>query len=60
MANKKIVINCCNDCPFFDNKYWTYSRECVKLPEPYNVNNEYKDTILPDCPLETTDERVTE
>jgi hypothetical protein len=50
MAKKiKIVeITGCNQCPFFDNKYYSYNETCTKLDK----KNKFDDTILEDCPLE--------
>lgn len=45
---KKLVIHKCEDCPYFDNQYYTYERECTKLDQKNNVHG----TILDNCPLE--------
>lgn len=57
--NKIIIINTCEDCPFFDNEYYSYNERCTQLERVIEqINNHY--CIPEDCPLETTDEKVTE
>jgi hypothetical protein len=52
---KKLVIDNCSDCPYFDNHYYSYNGICratgVKIDR----------YIIPeDCPLEDTDEPKTD
>lgn len=47
--SKKLIIDCCADCPHFDNEYYDYRATCEKLNK---VNNEYSFKVLEDCPLE--------
>ena len=60
MKKKAVVrgIESCDDCPFFDNEYYTYNAECELLndrPIPSNRHGIY--CIPDDCPLEDdTDE----
>ena len=57
MANRKLVISNCNDCPFYDNHYYTYDETCTKLNRKVDTS---KEPIPEDCPLEPTEEEPTE
>ena len=46
--SKVVVVNCCDDCPYFNNTYWSYDRECMEL---HKVNEDFTRTVLPNCPL---------
>jgi len=57
--SKKVEINDCSMCPYFDNEYFGFHETCIKLDRRINinskVNNEYY-KIPDDCPLEDWDE----
>lgn len=45
-----LKIKTCEDCPFFDNEYYSFNHFCGKLHETVPmISGEYK--ILIDCPL---------
>jgi hypothetical protein len=46
---KKLIIYCCNDCPYFDNQYYEYNQTCERLGEE---NKNYQSSVLENCPLE--------
>jgi hypothetical protein len=41
-------INSCDDCPYFDNEYYSYERFCNKLDRVIADT----ENIPEDCPLE--------
>ena len=53
-----IVINNCNACSFFDNRYWDYNEYCKKLKRRISkMNSVYNFWPIPeDCPLENCNE----
>ena len=51
---KIVIIECCDDCPHFDNEYYDWDTMCEML---LKTNNEYQNTILKDCPLEDAQEK---
>ena len=64
--NKKVIISKCDNCPYFDNQYYTYEETCklldrkipvVKEPNEY-LFSKFIRPIPDDCPLEDTDEDV--
>ncbi len=57
--NKIIVINRCEDCPFFDNYYYDYNETCTLLNKANPPQPGKSWEILEDCPLKTTDEETT-
>ena len=53
--NRIVVIHNCDDCPFFDNEYYGYDENCMKLDRTIKaVGDIYP--IPEDCPLKKTDE----
>ena len=63
--NRKLVIDKCDDCPFFDNVYWGYEETCRLLNRKIQQVDD-SDSILwlkypipNDCPLEISDEEPT-
>lgn len=56
--NRVLIIDSCSDCPFFDNEYYNYSRECIKLDRKIEGEDE-KYPIHEDCPLKKTSEEIT-
>jgi hypothetical protein len=53
---KIVVIECCDECPYFSNEYYDYNRICGKLNK---LNEHPENSILQDCPLEeATSEQV--
>ena len=56
--NKIFVIDTCEDCPYYDHYYYSYSDECTLLNErgknEFNLNRKCKGAIQDDCPLEDT------
>jgi len=47
MSKRVVVIDNCDQCPHFDNEYYSYNETCMELkrinPYPYNIPD--------DCPL---------
>ena len=55
--NRRLVIDRCNNCPFFDNEYYDYSETCMKLDRKIAMDAEGHHNVIPDdCPLTVTDE----
>jgi len=60
MANRICILDCCDDCPYFDNEYYGYAETCTKLSRqikrsmgPFgSINNQARYEIPDDCPLE--------
>jgi len=48
--SKKVEIKSCDDCPHFDNEYYSYTRHCDKLNRiiPWTDDS----SIPKDCPLD--------
>lgn len=48
-----VEIDNCEQCPFFDNEYYSYERMCTKLDQKYTYEMAYPGEIkfLPGCPL---------
>ena len=63
--NKKLVIDKCDDCLFFDNVYWGYEETCRLLNRKIQQVDDsdsklwLKHPIPNNCPLETSDEEPT-
>lgn len=57
--NKKLIINSCDDCVYFDNHYRDYNETCVILKRKMSIEQEEHYEIPIDCPLETTNELRT-
>ena len=59
MAKRICIIECCDDCPYFDNEYYGYNETCTKLSRkmvralgPFGVSNIHARYDIPeDCPL---------
>lgn len=58
--NKIIIINNCNDCPFFDNEYYEYNENCTKTGKQVKSLSFNNYPIPADCPLPTTNDDITE
>jgi hypothetical protein len=59
--NRLIVINKCDDCPFFDYHYYEYREVCEKLDRKIKRLRGYDIFPIPeDCPLEKTDKQLSE
>lgn len=52
MTTKIVQISTCDECPYFDNTYWSYNRYCHKLERKIEKTSE----IPEDCPLEDADQ----
>jgi hypothetical protein len=56
MTPRKLTISWCDQCPHFDNEYYSYNEECRKLGRKIekDVNTDYiwSYPIPDDCPLE--------
>jgi len=57
--NKKLVIDKCDECPFFNNVYYGYEETCTLLDKKIKQVCELFYPIPNECPLETTDEKPT-
>ena len=55
-----VEVESCNDCPHFDNEYYTYNRECVLLNRCINSDRYGIHNIPKDCPLEDKGENCDE
>lgn len=55
--SKKCEITSCSKCPYFDNEYYTYDRECLKLKIEIKEDmcDVYTD-VYKNCPLEDYNE----
>ena len=49
--SKQLIIDKCDDCPFFDNEYYGYDETCTKLDRVIKSNKNYTYDIPSDCPL---------
>lgn len=50
--SKILIIDCCDDCPHFDNSYYSYNETCTKLDRPISRENCAVEFLIPkDCPL---------
>ena len=51
--SKKCEIKTCSDCPYMDNEYYTYERDCMKLDKilDSDICDIYTE-IYEGCPLE--------
>lgn len=65
MTKKLVVIDKCDDCPYFDHQYYGYKETCVLLsrkiksveePLESDLYETYK--IPKDCPLADTEAEV--
>lgn len=58
--NKRIlIIDNCNDCPYFSNYYYSYEEKCTKLDREIPIDKETWNSLYPipeDCPLEKTND----
>lgn len=52
MSKRKLIIDTCDQCPFFDNFYWEYNHKCTKLDEFLQQEDDYSTKIPDECPLE--------
>jgi hypothetical protein len=52
-VKKILIIDSCNDCPYFDNSYYDYARICDKL---HKVNKSNIFEILEECPLKDAEQ----
>jgi hypothetical protein len=57
MNRRILTIDNCNDCPYFDNYYFSYNEKCRKLDRviPRSESDSAFDKAYPipdDCPLE--------
>jgi len=51
--SKIVKILSCDDCPYFDNEYYSYNEKCKKLNKVVDKRDEDGNRIIPeDCPLE--------
>lgn len=57
MPNKiaTVIVEACDDCPFFDHEYYTWNCRCLKLDREIPFKN-YRHPIPDDCPLEDASE----
>lgn len=50
---KIVEINHCEDCPHFDNEYYSYSERCKLLKRIIKQTSSFDFRDIPDdCPLE--------
>lgn len=56
--NRRVIIEQCDQCPFFDNEYYGYDETCTKLDRKIKSNEHYEHNIPDDCPLHVTDEEA--
>jgi hypothetical protein len=50
--SKILVINYCDDCPHFDNSYYSYNETCAKLDRIITRKDFSMPYPIPsDCPL---------
>jgi len=58
MNEKRLTIWLCDECPHFDNKYFSFRHRCTKLDRVIDASNENEypmpdDYPIPDdCPLD--------
>ena len=58
---KKLIIDKCGSCTFFDNEYYGYEEECILLDRKIKREGVGEPYLPPnDCPLPEVDEPVTE
>ncbi len=57
---KKVIIDNCSNCPFFDNQYYGYHEICKVMGIKIERISEDFYRIPEDCPLEDTDEPKTD
>lgn len=51
MPTKLIVIQYCNECPYYDHEYYTWCEVCTKLNRVIPSDFDRKTPIPTDCPL---------
>ena len=52
---RKVVINSCDECPYFDNEYYSFNETCTKLDrimKETTISTLSYHPIPEDCPLE--------
>lgn len=55
--NRIVEISLCDECPFFDNQYYTFNEKCKKLKRMIEVGeNHYSFPIPDDCPLDVAND----
>ena len=56
MPNKTatVIVEACDDCPYFDYEYYTWNAKCEKLDREI-PRKSYNHPIPDDCPLEDQD-----
>jgi len=60
IINKELIIDCCDDCKFFDNEYYDYYEICTKLKREIKKEfGAYKRYIPNDCPLPVSDKPIS-
>ena len=52
MSKKIVVIEYCDDCPHFNNEYYGYDHECIRLCRVIEEDETLKCPIPDDCPLD--------
>ena len=51
---KIVIINTCDECPYFDNQYYSYEERCFELDRVIQYDDYDKFYPIPDdCPLST-------
>lgn len=58
--NKKVIIDSCNNCPYFDDAHYGYNETCTLLNRriPHTTDLSYTRAIPEDCTLDNTEEKV--
>lgn len=57
MAAKIVIIERCDQCPYFDDSYWDYNEFCMELKRKIaKIENMYP--IPEDCPLKDANEQA--
>jgi hypothetical protein len=61
-SGRKLIINDCEKCYYFDNEYYHYSEECILLSRRIQRNDSSSShfPIPDDCPLQKTNEPITD
>jgi hypothetical protein len=52
--SKIVIIKRCDECPYFDNIYFSYEETCLQLNRGIPFDEKYEHRIPEDCPLEDT------
>ena len=54
---KIVIVDRCDQCPYFDDSYWDYNEYCMELKRKITkVENIYP--IPEDCPLKDANEQA--